>query len=78
MSYQGKKNIPKITVSKEGIIHASLAAGTSTPSVANHCMSVFTVVSLRDGYLRGPQHDSIFSPLLSRLTAGSYWGRRSL
>lgn len=44
MSYQGKKNIPKITVSKKkrGIMHASVAVGTLMAGVANLCMSVFT------------------------------------
>lgn len=41
MSYQGKKNIPKITVSnKRGIMHASVAVGTLMAGVAK--LSVFT------------------------------------
>lgn len=57
MSYQGKKNIPKITVSKR-VIYASLAVVTLMPAVANHCVSVCRFTAMHYKHKCGHQHDS--------------------
>lgn len=75
MSYQGKKNIPKITVStkkKRGIMHASLVVATLMAGVAHLCMSVFTATRILRIRATSASQGWDFFPLpLSDLTAGS-------